>query len=90
MYDLNRPLIAKDWKLTLVVCIAFPIVFFCGNAFKSSFAGYMDVIVQEHQEADTMSEETFRNIKTVASLGAEKKMEGRFDRIVGVERGLDG
>ena len=38
--------------------------------------------MQEHQEADTMSEEAFRNIKTVAALGAEKKMYGRYDRIV--------
>ena len=62
--------------------IAFPFVFYCGKAFQNSFADYTDVMMQEHQEADTMSEEAFRNIKTVAALGAEKKMYGRYDRIV--------
>ena len=68
--------------LTLLVFIAFPFVFYCAKAFQNSFADYTDVMMQEHQEADTMSEEAFRNIKTVAALGAEKKMFGRYDRIV--------
>ena len=42
--------------------------------------------MKEHQEADAMSEETFRNIKTVVTLGAEKKMYGRYERIVGIRR----
>ena len=68
--------------LTLLVFVTFPFVFYCGKAFESSFADYTEVMMQEHQEADTMSEEAFRNIKTVAALGAEKKMYGRYDRIV--------
>ena len=68
--------------LTILVFISFPIVFYCAQAFQNSYAGYMEVMMQEHQEADTMSEEAFRNIKTVAALGAEKKMFGRYDRIV--------
>ena len=68
--------------LTLLVFIAFPFVFYCGKAFQNSFTGYTEMVMQEHQEADTMSEEAFRNIKTVAALGAEKKMFGRYDRIV--------
>ena len=42
-----------------------------GWRFEKSVEDYTDIIMQEHQEADTVSEETFRNCKTVASLGAE-------------------
>ena len=46
---------------------------------------YTDIIMQEHQEADTVSEETFRNCKTVASLGAENKFSSLYNQIVGVD-----
>ena len=38
--------------------------------------------MKEHQEADSLSEEAFRNIKTVASLGAESKFINRYHKII--------
>ena len=40
--------------------------------------------MKEYQEADTVGEETFRNCKTVASLGAQSKFYSAYERIVGV------
>ena len=60
----------------------FPIVLYYSKSFEDTFFSYNDVIIQEHQDADTMSEETFRNIKTVASMGAESKLSKKYDRIV--------
>ena len=34
---------------------------------------WSQLTMKEHQEADTVAEESFRNVKTVAALGAEKK-----------------
>ena len=39
-------------------------------------------MMTEHQEADVVSEETFRNCKTVASLGAQSRIYQLYDRIV--------
>ena len=38
--------------------------------------------MMEHQNADTISEEAFRNIKTVSSLGAENKFMNRYNKII--------
>lgn len=38
--------------------------------------------MMEHQNADTISEEAFRNIKTVSSLGAENKFVNRYNKII--------
>lgn len=53
------------------------------KAFEETFFAYTDTIVREHQTVDTMSEETFRNIKTVASMGAEAKLTKKYGTIVG-------
>ena len=54
-----------------------------GKKFENSSAGYTDIMMKEHQEADVVSEETFRNCKTVASLGARNKIYDLYDSIVG-------
>ena len=38
--------------------------------------------MKEHQNTDSLAEETFRNIKRVLSLGAEEKLIRRYWRIV--------
>ena len=38
--------------------------------------------MKEHQEADAIAEEAFRNVKTVASLGAETKISDKYHKIV--------
>ena len=38
--------------------------------------------MKEHQNADALAEETFRDIKTVMSLGAEEKFITRYWKIV--------
>ena len=58
-----------------------------GKKFENSSAGYTEVMMKEHQEADTVSEETFRNCKTVASLGARDKIYNLYDTIVMVDCG---
>ena len=42
-------------------------------------------MMKEHQEADTVSEETFRNCKTVASLGARDKIYNLYNTIVRID-----
>lgn len=42
-------------------------------------------MMKEHQEADTVSEETFRNCKTVASLGARDKIYSLYNTIVRID-----
>ena len=56
-----------------------------GKQFENSSAGYTDVMMKEHQEADTVSEETFRNCKTVASLGARDKIYSLYNTIVRID-----
>ena len=77
--------IRQSWQLTLLILLALPIVMYFGWRFEKSVEDYTDVIMQEHKEADSVSEETFRNCKTVASLGAESKFSSLYNRIVGVD-----
>ena len=53
-----------------------------GRNFEECVAEYTDIMMREHQEADAMSEESFRNCKTVASLGARDKFYNLYDSIV--------
>ena len=39
-------------------------------------------MAREHQNADSLAEETFRDIKTVASLGAEEKFITRYLKVI--------
>ena len=71
-----------DWKVTLLVFIALPVIFFFGKMYQSYFSNAYEITMKEHQEVDTISEETFRNIKTVASLGAESSIAGRCEKII--------
>ena len=56
-----------------------------GWRFEKSVEDYTNIIMQEHQEADTVSEETFRNCKTVASLGARDKIYNLYNTIVRID-----
>ena len=56
-----------------------------GWRFEKSVEDYTNIIMQEHQEADTVSEETFRNCKTVASLGARDKIYSLYNTIVRID-----
>ena len=58
-----------------------------GRNFEECVAEYTDIMMREHQEADAMSEESFRNCKTVASLGARDKFYNLYDTIVMVDCG---
>lgn len=68
--------------VTLLVFIALPVIFFFGKKYQSYFSSAYEVTMKEHQEVDTISEETFRNIKTVASLGAENTIASRCEKII--------
>ena len=52
--------------------------------FEKSIVDTSDILMKEYQETDTVGEETFRNCKTVASLGAQSKFYSAYERIVGV------
>ena len=82
MYSLDCEFTKQSWQLTLLILIALPVVVYFGKRFENGAVGYTDVMMKEHQEADTVSEETFRNCKTVASLGARSKIYSVYDTIV--------
>ena len=43
---------------------------------------WVETIMTDHKEADTICEESIRNIKTVASLGAESNIVSKYESIV--------
>ena len=53
-----------------------------GKKFEKSVVDADDVIIKEHHDVDVIGEETFRNCKTVASLGAQNKFYSVCERIV--------
>ena len=53
-----------------------------GYKFNKSMNDFSQLTTKEHQEADCLSEESFRNIRTVASLGAEESFIARYTRII--------
>ena len=44
--------------------------------------GYNELVLIERQVADSVAEESFRNIKTILSLGAQKKFFSRYGKAV--------
>ena len=68
--------------LTLLTLLVSPFIIFFSYNFDKSFGKYTEVVMKEHQNADSLAEETFRDIKTVMSLGAEEKFITRYWRIV--------
>ncbi|KAK8817605.1 hypothetical protein WA538_004324 [Blastocystis sp. DL] len=50
--------------------------------FGETMGKWSQLTMKEHQEADTVAEESFRNVKTVAALGAEKKLLTKYHTIV--------
>ena len=57
-----------------------------GKKFEKSVVDLADTMMREHQEADVIGEETFRNCKTVTALGAQSTFYSVYERIVGVDR----
>ena len=53
-----------------------------GYKFNKSTNDWSRLTTREHQEADSLSEEAFRNIKTVASLQAEESFISRYTHII--------
>lgn len=43
---------------------------------------WIETLMKDHKEADTITEESIRNIKTVASLGAEAKFTAKYNNLV--------
>ena len=43
---------------------------------------WIETLMRDHKDADTITEESIRNIKTVASLGAEKRFTEKYYRLV--------
>lgn len=68
--------------LTLLTFLISPFIIFFSSNFDKSFGKYTEIVMKEPQNADSLSEETFRDIKTVMSLGAEEKFITRYWRIV--------
>ena len=50
--------------------------------FGMSMGNWSMLVMKEHQEADSVAEEALRNVKTVASLGAERKFSNKYYKIV--------
>ena len=55
-----------------------------GKKFEKSVMDADETIIKEHHDVDVIGEETFRNCKTVAALGAQSKFYSAYERIVGV------
>ena len=49
-----------------------PFIFLCSFLFERKMDGYNELVLIERQVADSVAEESFRNIKTILSLGAQK------------------
>lgn len=43
---------------------------------------WIETLMRDHKSADTITEESIRNIKTVASLGAEKRFAEKYYNLV--------
>ena len=50
-----------------------------GFYFSKAMGQWIETLMKDHKEADTITEESIRNIKTVASLGAEKKLSKNYN-----------
>ena len=68
--------------LTLLTLIVSPLIGYFSYKFNSVYVEYAEVMAREHQNADSLAEETFRDIKTVASLGAEEKFITRYLKVI--------
>ena len=55
-----------------------------GKNFEKIVVDMAQAMMREHQEADVISEETFRNCRTVTALGAQSKFYAMCEKIVGV------
>lgn len=53
-----------------------------GFYFSKAMGQWIETLMKDHKEADTITEESIRNIKTVASLGAEKKLSKNYNSLV--------
>ncbi|CBK24613.2 uncharacterized protein [Blastocystis hominis] len=74
--------LTRDWLLTLLTLIVSPLIGYFSYKFNSVYVEYAEVMAREHQNADSLAEETFRDIKTVASLGAEEKFITRYLKVI--------
>ena len=68
--------------LTLLTLIVSPLIGYFSYKFNNVYVEYAEVMAREHQNADSLAEETFRDIKTVMSLGAEEKFITRYLKVV--------
>ena len=59
-----------------------PFIFLCSFLFERKMDGYNELVLIERQMADSVAEESFRNIKTILSLGAQKKFFSRYGKAV--------
>lgn len=44
---------------------------------------WIETLMRDHKEADSITEESIRNYKTVTALGAESSMESKYVSLVG-------
>ena len=45
---------------------------------------WIETLIRDHKEADSIAEESIRNYKTVTALGAESSMEKKYVSLVRV------
>ncbi|CBK22352.2 uncharacterized protein [Blastocystis hominis] len=67
-----------SWELTLLTLIAAPLVTLAGFRFASAMGKWIETLMRDHKEADSIAEESIRNYKTVTALGAEASMEKKY------------
>ena len=53
-----------------------------GFRFASAMGKWIETLMRDHKEADSISEESIRNYKTVTALGAESSMERKYVSLV--------
>ena len=68
--------------LTVLTLIISPFIIYFSFKFNGTYGDYTELIMKEHQSADALAEESFRDIKTVTSLGAEDKFITRYYEVV--------
>ena len=68
--------------LTILTLIISPFIIYFSFKFNGTYGDYTELIMKEHQSADALAEESFRDIKTVMSLGAEEKFITRYYKVI--------
>ena len=67
--------------MTLIAC---PFLIYAGLQFGKVMGSWIQTLMRDHKEADSIAEESIRNYKTVTALGAESSMERKYVSLVRV------